>query len=166
MPAPLNLTKLAAVLGMMGSHGHGEILNAARLANRMIRDAGMVWADFIEAAQRCEEAEERAGKLFDAAQQLARERDQARAEAQRLREANGRGGTLAAALWLDTAMPRTVENKHAEWVLGLGIYLTPKERDFLGNCARWRGSLTANQRPWLEDLIRRAVARTGQAPPP
>jgi len=167
MPAPpLNLEKLAAMLGMMGSDGDGEVLNAARMANRMIRAAGMVWADFILAAEQRDQAEERAGKIYDAAVQLQHERDQARGELQRLREANGHGGgTLAAALWQDTTMPRTVENKHAEWVLSVGIYLSPKERRFVESCARWRGPLTPNQRPWLEDLIRRASARTGQTPP-
>jgi hypothetical protein len=167
MAALLDLQKLAAVLGMMGSDGDGEVLNAARMANRMIQVADMMWADFIEAAQRCEEAEERASKIYDAALQLQRERDRARTELQRVRETNGHGGgTLAAALWQDTTMPRTVENKHAEWALAVGIYLSPKERRFLESCARWRGPLTPNQRPWLEDLVRRAVARTGQTPPP
>jgi hypothetical protein len=94
------------------------------------------------------------------------ERDQARAELQRVREANGHGGgTLAAALWQDTSVPRTVENKHAEWVQGLGIYLTAKECDFLATCSRWRGPLRPAQRDWLRDLVGRASARTGQAPP-
>jgi hypothetical protein len=95
----LDLAKLAAVLGLLGSDHPGERDTAARTANRMIRAAGMAWVDFIEAARRCEEAEERAGKIYDAAQRLVVERDQARAELQRVWEANGHGGgTLAAAL--------------------------------------------------------------------
>jgi hypothetical protein len=166
MPAPLDLAKLAAVGERMASPFDGEALTAARLFIGMIRAAGMMCADFIEAGRLCEEAEERAGKIYDAAVQLQRERDQARAELQRLREANGHGGgTLAQPLWQDTTMPRTIENRQAEWLLSLGIYLSPRERSFVESCARWRGLLTPNQRPWLEDLIRRAVARTGQAPP-
>jgi hypothetical protein len=166
MPAPLVLAKLAKVLGRLGSDQAGERDNAARTANKMIRDAGMVWADFIEAAVRREEAEERASKIYDAAQRLVAERDQARAELERLRAANGRGGgTLAQALWQDTGVPRTPENRHAEWLLNLGVYLAPRERGFVERCARWRGPLTPAMRPWLEDLIRRAIARTGQAPP-
>jgi hypothetical protein len=63
-------------------------------------------------------------------------------------------------------MPRSVESRHAQWVLSLGIYLAPKEIDFLGSCARWRGPLRPAQRDWLQDIIRRAVDRTGQPPPP
>ena len=167
MVAPLDLAKLAAVLGMTGSNGDGEVLNAAKMANRLIRAAGMEWADFIEAAKQRDQAEERAGKLHDAAVLLQRERDQARAELERLRKANGSGGgTLAQALWVDTGMPRSVESRHAQWVLSLGIYLAPKEIDFLGSCARWRGPLRPAQRDWLQDIIRRAVDRTGQPPPP
>jgi hypothetical protein len=166
MPVPLDLAKLAAVLELLGSGHMGERDNAACMANRMIHAAGMMWIDFVEAARRCEAAEERAGKIYDAAMQLQRERDQAHTELQRLREANGHdGSTLATALWQDTAVPRTPENRHAEWLLSLTIYLSPRERGFVEKCARWRGPLTPNQRPWLADLIQRAVARTGQAPP-
>jgi hypothetical protein len=39
MNAPVPLDKLAAVLGMLGSEHHREALNAARLAERLRREA-------------------------------------------------------------------------------------------------------------------------------
>lgn len=37
--------KLARILGMLGSDHEGEVFNAARLAQKMLNDAGMTWAD-------------------------------------------------------------------------------------------------------------------------
>ena len=39
--------KLAAVLGMLGSDHDGEIVAAARQAERLRRTAGLTWADII-----------------------------------------------------------------------------------------------------------------------
>jgi hypothetical protein len=161
---------LAAALGMIGGDHKGvrrddQILGAVRAADKLLKTHDLRWVDVGQALVQRDEAERRASDLYDAALQLQRERDQARAELQRLREANGHGGTLAAALWQDTTLPRTIENKHAEWLLAVGIYLSPKERRFVESCARWRGPLTPNQRPWLGDLVRRAIARTRQTPP-
>lgn len=41
------LTKLIQLLGMMGSNYDGEILNAARLAQRMIANKKLMWGDVI-----------------------------------------------------------------------------------------------------------------------
>jgi len=43
----LNATKLAKLLGMVGSSADGEALNAARLADRMVRQAGATWFDLL-----------------------------------------------------------------------------------------------------------------------
>lgn len=40
-------TRLAAILGMMGSDHDGEVLVAARKAHRMIADAGLDWGRVI-----------------------------------------------------------------------------------------------------------------------
>ncbi len=42
LPAAL-AQKLSRVLGMMGSDHDGEVLNAARMADRLVRDAGLTW---------------------------------------------------------------------------------------------------------------------------
>ncbi len=39
--------KLARVLGMLGSSHDGEVLNAARIAERMVREAGLSWDQVV-----------------------------------------------------------------------------------------------------------------------
>jgi hypothetical protein len=46
-PAGINRTTLIQCLGMIGSAHDGEALNAARLADRMVRNAGRTWANVI-----------------------------------------------------------------------------------------------------------------------
>ena len=41
--SPAATTKLARLLGMIGSIHDGEALNAARLANRLVAEAGSTW---------------------------------------------------------------------------------------------------------------------------
>jgi hypothetical protein len=43
----LDIKKLVAVMGMTGSVGDGEALNAVRLANRMLKAANKTWSDVI-----------------------------------------------------------------------------------------------------------------------
>jgi hypothetical protein len=45
---PLNKEHLARLLGMLGSNAIGERANAASLANRMVRDAGLRWTEVLE----------------------------------------------------------------------------------------------------------------------
>lgn len=42
--------RLARLLGMTGSAHDGEALNAARLADRLVRDAGITWVDVVSPA--------------------------------------------------------------------------------------------------------------------
>lgn len=49
-PPALNVAerrRLARLLGMVGSSHDGEALNAARLADRMVRDAGLTWHEVL-----------------------------------------------------------------------------------------------------------------------
>jgi hypothetical protein len=39
--------RLAQLLGMVGSDHDGEALNAARLANKLVRDLGLTWPDVL-----------------------------------------------------------------------------------------------------------------------
>lgn len=39
--------RLARLLGMLGSAHDGEVLNAARLADRLVRDHGTTWHDVV-----------------------------------------------------------------------------------------------------------------------
>ena len=45
--SPADLTKLAGILGMLGSDHAGERDNAARLANRLVRGKGLEWSDIL-----------------------------------------------------------------------------------------------------------------------
>jgi|SRR6516165_4397887 hypothetical protein len=157
--------RFIAMFGRLGSGYEGERVNALQKVTREeLEPFGLAsWTDIgVALVQRF--------RLLEAAQELARERDALRAEVERLRRnANTNGGSLGQALWQDTTMPRSIENKHALWLLDLAgqgrIHLTSKETDFVQRCAHWRGRLTPNQRPWLEGILRHAVSRTGAVPP-
>ena len=43
--------RLAQVLGMLGSAHDGEIVNAARLAVRMLKEAGLTWPQLLDGGQ-------------------------------------------------------------------------------------------------------------------
>lgn len=47
MPETLNVRLLASVLGRLGSDHDGEVLSAARQAEKMVRAAGASWADVL-----------------------------------------------------------------------------------------------------------------------
>jgi hypothetical protein len=173
---PLDLAKLSRVLGLLGSAHDGECLAAARQAQRMIRDNGMQWADFILAAEQRDRAEQRAADVYDAAVVLERERDAALAQAARLRSANGAANGFATAMWHNAgtgagASPTVGSgSRHAQWVLDLYgqglIHLSEKELPFVNRCAQWHGELTDRMKPWLGDIVGRVSRHTGQQPPP
>jgi len=45
----LDRGKLAKVLGLLGSHHDGEVVSAARMANQMVRTAGVTWHQLLDA---------------------------------------------------------------------------------------------------------------------
>lgn len=47
MGAVVSLDRLAAVLGMMGSDHDGEVLSAARMAEKLRREAGVTWHELL-----------------------------------------------------------------------------------------------------------------------
>jgi hypothetical protein len=156
--------RLVVMIGMLSSDQEGERHSALRKIAPLLKKLKLTWVDIGLALMQRE-------KLLAAAKALQAERDQALAEVERLRRnASTNGGSLAQTLWQDASLPRSIENRHAQWLLDLAgqgrIHLTSKEADFVQRCAGWRGRLTQNQRPWLEDLLRQTIARTGQAPPP
>jgi hypothetical protein len=151
--------RLVAMIGMLGSSYEGEALAALRMVAPLLEKLGLSWVDVGQALVQRE-------KLLAAASQLQAERDEALREVARVKRLNGNGGGTLAQAWVDTGTPRSVESKHAAWLLGLGVHFSQKEIDFLNNCARRRGPLSPAMRDWLADLVRNAVLRTGQAPPP
>jgi hypothetical protein len=164
MPA-FDLKRLAVLLEMViNSHQAGEAESAMRAAIRLLRKAKLRGSDFIDAMAERDRALDALAKYE--AKLTALEAENRRLHA---RADGAPAGTLAQALWQDAGMPRTVESRHAQWVLALeaqgDIHLTSRETDFLGSCSR-RSRLSQAQQSWLQDIIRTAVARTSQAPPP
>jgi hypothetical protein len=47
---PAERDKLARLLGMLGSDHLGEVANAGRLADKLVRNAGLTWSDIIAPA--------------------------------------------------------------------------------------------------------------------
>jgi hypothetical protein len=146
------------------SNQAGEAENALRAAIQLLRKARLRASDFIGAMIERDRA-------LDALAKYEAKLTALEAENQRLhaRVDTQSASTLAQALWQDAGMPCTVESRHAQWALDLGaqdrIHLTAKETDFLGSCNR-RSRLSQAQQSWLQDILRDAIARTGQAPPP
>jgi hypothetical protein len=60
----LDLKKLGRVIAMVGSSHEGEALTALRLADRMLRDAGMRWEDLLSPAHELDIATEAAVVLL------------------------------------------------------------------------------------------------------
>ena len=50
MTADLDIGRLRKLCGMFGSAHDGEIANAARMADRMLREAGLGWGDVLQTA--------------------------------------------------------------------------------------------------------------------
>lgn len=48
--ADTDRTRLARLLGMLGSAYDGEVANAGRLADKLVRNAGLTWPDVIAPA--------------------------------------------------------------------------------------------------------------------
>jgi hypothetical protein len=157
---------LATLLAMMlTSAMDGEVLAARRQLQKVLKAAGLSGNDIAQAV-------EQRGKLLAAAKELKAERDQALGEVERLKrlqQANGADSSFAQQLWQPAGMPATVDNRHAQWLLDLDaqgrIYLSQKENDFVTSCVT-RRRLTEPMRESLQDLVRKAIARTGEAPPP
>jgi hypothetical protein len=154
-------TYLAIVLS---STSENEVAMAVRQLRKLAMAAGLDGHDIAKAV-------EHRGKLLEAAQTLKTERDDLLGEVERLKQlshANGAGNSFAGQLWQTASMPATVDNRHAGWLAGLRdqgrIYLTTKESDFVDSCAG-RRRLTEPMCDWLQDLVRNAIARTGEAPP-
>jgi hypothetical protein len=154
----VDLDRLGKLLGMLGSHRDGEIVNAARAADKLIRTAGMVWADFTEAAGI-------ASSAFAAAEALLAENDMLRAQ---LAEAEAGRGAIAS--WQDINAPIGNHRGAAKWALTLhaqgAVWLSGFELSFLARCTTWDGRLTLRMQPVFDKILTRVIERTGLRPPP
>ena len=130
--------KLAKTLGMMGSAHDGEVLNAAHVAVRIVKEAGLSWHQAIEADMN--------GVAVEAARVLHKENEALRDEVKRL---CARQPTLP-----DTwSSPRTVAEA-IEQALAWTEVLTDWEREFATSIAG-RRHLTVKQRERLEQIIQK-----------
>jgi hypothetical protein len=150
----LDLQKLARILGMCGSAHDGEVVNAARAADRMVKEAGTRWRDLLQTPV------EAARVLCDENLALRAELDQLRADA---------ANNTNVAIWNDVGAQTSDSQAAAQWALDLHgagrIWLSPREIEFLALCKTWRSGLTATMAAWIRGILDRAVAATGCVPP-
>jgi hypothetical protein len=154
---------------MLTSTADTEVIMAARQLRKLMTALGIDAHDVAQAV----ELHGKLLEIIESAKTLKSERDHALTEIERLQRlqhgANGAPHGFAARLWQDTGMPTSVDNKTAQWLLDLAaqgrVFLTDKENPFVTSCAT-RRRLTDPMRDWLRDIVRHAIARTGEAPPP
>jgi hypothetical protein len=153
----IDLTLLSKMLGMTGSSGDGEALNAARLANKLVVQSGRSWADFVEAYKQAETATEAASVLLA-------ENTSLKAELAELRSTGS-----AVAPWQNIGAQVSSTRDGAQWALALhaqgAVWLSDFEVQFLTRCSTWTGRLTAKMQPIYTRVIDRITERTGLVPP-
>jgi hypothetical protein len=142
---------------MVGSSHEGEALTALRLADRMLRDAGVRWEDLLCPAHEL-------GIATEAAVILLAETTALKAELKQLRTT----GT-AVATWSEVGTASANAQSAAQWAVDLHshgrVWLTDFEVSLLRTCSKWDGRLTPKQMPVFQRLMDRIAARTGMTPP-
>jgi hypothetical protein len=153
----LDLEKLGRVIAMVGSSHEGEALTALRLADRMLRNAGIRWEDLLSPAHELEITTEAAAVLLAENTALKAELDQLRTT----------GTTIAT--WSEVGAAIADTHRTAQWALDLyrhgRVWLSDFEVRFLSTCTQWDGRLTPKQVPILRRVTERIVVRTGMTPP-
>jgi hypothetical protein len=153
----LDLKKLGRVIAMVGSSHEGEALAALRLADRMLRDAGMRWEDLLSPAHELEIATEAFAVLLA-------EKAALKAELEQLRTT----GT-AIATWSEVGAAIADTQCTAQWALDLhrhgSVWLSDFEFRFLGTCRQWDGRLTLKQTQIFQRVMERIAVRAGMTPP-
>jgi hypothetical protein len=125
----MDRNRLAQLLGMMGSTHDGEVVNAARLAVRLVKEAGLTWPQVLE--------QNMDGVAVEAARVLLCENGLLQEEVRRLR---------ARALQTPSSWRQPLDAaEQIEQALEWTARLTDWERGFITSIAvRWR--LTERQR--------------------
>jgi hypothetical protein len=151
-----DLKKLGRVIAMVGSSHEGEALAALRVADRMLRNAGMRWDDLLSAHE--------LDIATEAATVLLAENTALKAELEQLRTT----GT-AVATWSEVGAPVAATQRDAEWALNLHrhgrVWLSEFEVRFLSTCAQWDGRLPPKQAPIFRRVMQRIAVRRGMKPP-
>jgi hypothetical protein len=153
----LDWGRLARVLGLCGSVHDGEVLAAARAADKLIRGSGRTWLDLLKPS-------EELATVVEAAQVLVQENEELKAEL-----ARRRGAAAVALGHADDWYPGAAAQEKARWCLELcasgALYLNQWELTFLNSITEWKGRLTKRQEPVFERLLRRVAERVGRSPP-
>jgi hypothetical protein len=164
--APFDRAKFIRITGMLGSRHEGERRAAVDRAANMLLQAppDTRWDEVFGAdPEALREALHQVELREQACQQLLvnlEERDARIAELER-----------GAPDWRPIERVESGNHKRtALWVLELHarqqIWLSEKEQNFLGDCAKWIGPQRQKQREWLQKIADRVHQRTGLRPPP
>jgi hypothetical protein len=141
--------RLAQLLGMLDSAFAGERDNAARLAVRMVKEAGLTWPQLLDGESVATEA---ARILFDENEQLKFENQELQEQVARLRR------PPLPKIWV---LPRTPNEQIAQAIDWTGL-LTDWEREFITDMsARWRPPTERQQE--VLDRISNKIAGTARA---
>jgi len=152
----LDHKKLGRIIAMVGSGQEGEALNALRLADRMLRDAGMRWEDLLSPVHELEIATEATAVLLA-------ENTALKAELEQLRTTS-----TAVAMWSDVGAAVSDTQRAAQWALDLHrngrVWLSDIEVRFLSTCTQWEGRLPPKQASIFQRVMEGIAARTGMTP--
>jgi len=145
----IDLKRLAKLLAMSSSTHDGEVVNAIRLADSLLRKSGQTWDDVFHAFNELEAANSYARSLLS-------ELNTARAEIVRLKADQIPRRT----------QPKLQLDEHqqvAEWALDLyeqrKIFLSSFEEEFLETVSDWEGDLTDKQQAVYERIIEKLRVR-------
>jgi hypothetical protein len=143
----MDRSRLTRLLGMTGSAHDGEVVNAARLAHQMVRQANLGWDEVLIEP----------GIAVDAARQLAAENEVLVTENIRLRQRLAQLGANLPTAWIH---PRSIEER-IETALAWTVVLTDWERGFITSIAG-RRRLSEKQLLRLDELTRKieTIARS------
>ena len=148
--------KLGRVMAMVGSSHEGEALTALRLADRMLRNAGMQWEDLLSPTHQLQVA-------TDAAALLA-ENTALKAELEQLRTIR-----TVVSPWSEGGPVIADTQRAAQWALDLHrqgrVWLSDFEVRLLGTCTQWSRPLTQKQAPFFRRVMERIAVSTGMTPP-
>jgi hypothetical protein len=125
---PIDRGRLVKLLGMLGSDHEGERVNAGMLADRLVRDAGITWAEIVNGSD----------IAIQAVRRLLAENDELRAELAQLR----------AVAIIPSAQPwRDADDADdaIEALLLWRAHLNEWEQGFLSSLLRRRRRLTEKQ---------------------
>jgi hypothetical protein len=145
----LDCNRLAQLLGMLGSDFDGEVINAGRLAVRLVKDAGLTWQQVVDH-----------NVAIQAARQLLAENERLCANNKELQEEVRRLRARSIPIPSSWQEPQSTSEK-VEQALEWTSVLTDWEREFATSIAgRWR--LTGRQQDRL-DQISLKIARIARA---